>query len=267
MTNVRLALAAIPLPSTVDESVRLVVDAVAAAGRVGALVVCFPEGAVPGHRLQDAPVEQASSAQLSRAANAIAEAAGAANVFVVVGIEEIDGRDRLLSCAVFDSSGGLVGRQQKVQVALEEDALYRPGVGREVFRAGPLTFGVSICHEAFRYPETVRWAARRGAQVVFHPHYVFSEPGARRSRRWCDPDNSYHERAISCRALENNVYMASCNFALANQGAATCFVGPEGDLVARLGDGITGLLIADLDLDRATRLLATRWLATPEAEL
>ena len=31
---------------------------------------------------------------------------------------------------------------------------------------GALTFGVAICHEGWRYPETVRWAARRGAHVV-----------------------------------------------------------------------------------------------------
>jgi predicted amidohydrolase len=261
VTYVRLALAAIPLPSTVEESVGLVVEAVAEAGRAGALVVCFPEGAVPGHRLQGAPVEEATAAQLAQAADAIAEAARAAKVFAVVGIEQIDSRGRLLSCAVFDSTGALVGRQQKVQVAPEEDAVYKPGAGREVFRAGPLTFGISICHEGFRYPETVRWAARRGAQVVFHPHYVFSEPGERRSTRWCDPDSSYHERAVSCRALENNVYMASCNYALPNQGAATCFVDPEGDLIARLHDGFPGLLVADLDLDRATRFLALRWLS------
>ena len=27
--------------------------------------------------------------------------------------------------------------------------------GRRVFQAGPLTFGISICHEGWRYPETV----------------------------------------------------------------------------------------------------------------
>ena len=38
-----------------------------------------------------------------------------------------------------------------------------------------LTFGIAICHEAFRYPETVRWAAVRGAKIVFHPHCTGSE--------------------------------------------------------------------------------------------
>jgi predicted amidohydrolase len=45
---------------------------------------------------------------------------------------------------------------------------------------GPLTFSVVICHEGFRYPETVRWAVRRGAQLVFHPHAHIAEPGSYR---------------------------------------------------------------------------------------
>lgn len=43
------------------------------------------------------------------------------------------------------------------------------GTERRLFRVGPLVFGISICHEGWRYPETVRWAARGGAHVVFHP--------------------------------------------------------------------------------------------------
>ena len=34
---------------------------------------------------------------------------------------------------------------------------------------------LGMMHEGRRYPETVRWAARRGAQVVFHPHADVAE--------------------------------------------------------------------------------------------
>ena len=54
-------------------------------------------------------------------------------------------------------------------------------------RPGPLTFGVAICHEGWRYPETVRWAARRGAHVVFHPHFHQAEPGGYRPTTFADP--------------------------------------------------------------------------------
>ena len=74
-----------------------------------------------------------------------------------------------------DRDGTVAGFQDKVQLDPSEDTIYCPGAERRVFTTGPLTFGVVICHEGWRYPETVRWAARHGAQVVFHPHYHGSE--------------------------------------------------------------------------------------------
>jgi predicted amidohydrolase len=64
-----------------------------------------------------------------------------------------------------------------VQIDPSEEGMYAAGSGRRVFQAGALTFGVAICHEGWRYPETVRWAARYGAHVVFHPHFHEAEPG------------------------------------------------------------------------------------------
>ena len=50
MTTVRIALANIPFPSGPEDSVSRVEAAVAKAGAAGALVVCFPEGYIPGYR-------------------------------------------------------------------------------------------------------------------------------------------------------------------------------------------------------------------------
>lgn len=50
-----------------------------------------------------------------------------------------------------------------------------------------MTFGVVICHEGWRYPETVRWAARHGAHAVFHPHFHEAEPGSYRPATFADP--------------------------------------------------------------------------------
>lgn len=44
-----------------------------------------------------------------------------------------------------------------------------------LFKINGLVFGIAICHEGFRYPETVRWAASLGARIVFHPHCTGSD--------------------------------------------------------------------------------------------
>ena len=87
-----------------------------------------------------------------------------------------------ISALVIDRDGERLGFQDKVQLDPSEDGrLRRRGAEpARVHRSAPLTFGVAICHEGWRYPETVRWAARRGAQVVFHPHFHEAEPGSYR---------------------------------------------------------------------------------------
>jgi predicted amidohydrolase len=127
-----------------------------------------------------------------------------------------------------------------------------------VFVAGPLTFGVAICHEGWRYPETVRWAARRGAQVVFHPHFHEAEPGGYAPASFADPRNTFHEKALLCRAAENTCYVASANCASPGSPTTSAVVAPDGTLLAFQPYGKAGLLLADLELEKATGLLARR---------
>jgi hypothetical protein len=55
---------------------------------------------------------------------------------------------------------------------------------------------VVICREGFRYPETVRWAARHGAQVVFRPHYDPPNVDVRAPRPFSDPSSSFREKWV-----------------------------------------------------------------------
>ena len=127
-----------------------------------------------------------------------------------------------------------------------------------MFSVGPLTFGVVICHEGYRYPETVRWAVRRGAQVVFHPHAHVAEPGSYRPASFGDPANSFHEKAVLCRAAENTCYFASVNYASDGSGTTSAVARPDGTLACFQPYGQEGLLVADLDLGAATGFLAGR---------
>jgi predicted amidohydrolase len=145
-----------------------------------------------------------------------------------------------------------------VQIDPSEEGLYVPGTGRRVFQAGPVTFGVTICHEGWRYPETVRWAARRGAQVVFHQAFHEAEPGGYRPTTFGDPANTFHEKAVLCRAAENTCYVATVNYASEGSPTTSAVARPDGTLLCWQPYGVAGLLLADLDLTLATRLLATR---------
>lgn len=258
MSLIRIALANIRYPETPDESVALAEQAIARAAGHGAAAVCFPECYVPGYRAPNRSLPPIDARFLERAWSSIAGAARAANIAVVLGTERVvDGAARI-TALVINGDGTIAGFQDKVQLDPSEEGFYSPGNERRVFDAGPLTFGIAICHEGWRYPETVRWAARRGAHVVFHPHFHEAEPGGYRPTTFGDPLNTFHEKAMLCRAAENSCYFASVNCASPGSPTTSAVVRPDGSLLAWQPYGEDGLLVADLDTEAATGLLAKR---------
>jgi len=255
---VRIALANLAYPDSPDDSVAAAVRAIAEASAAGAAVVCFPECFVPGYRAPGRKIPPPDAAFLERAWAAVAAAAGRAGVAVVLGTERAVGGDWLLTALVVDRDGTFAGFQDKVQLDPSEEGPYVAGSGRRVFRSGPLTFGVAICHEGWRYPETVRAAARQGAHVVFHPHFHEAEPGSYRPKTFADPANTFHEKAALCRAAENTCWFATVNFASEGSPTTSAVVRPDGTLLAYQPYGEAGLLVADIDTAQATGLLASR---------
>jgi predicted amidohydrolase len=258
MNTFRIALANIRYPATPEASIALAAEAIAQAAVAGAGLICFPECYVPGYRWPGRYVPPPDQDFLERAWSTIAAAAARTNVGVILGTERIvDGRV-FLTALVINRDGTSAGFQDKVQLDPSEEGLYSRGSGRRVFQAGPLVFGVSICHEGFRYPETVRWPARHGAQVVFHPHFAEAEDGSYRPTTFADPANTFHEKAALCRAAENTCYFATVNCASDGSPTTSAVVRPDGTLLSFQPYGQEGLLVADLDLTTATGLLAKR---------
>ena len=259
MTHVRIALANVAPAESPADSVARATAAIARAGAEDALLLCFPECYVPGYRWPDSAMAPPDAAFLDEAWRAIARAAAAAGVAVVLGTERVvDGRPRITTLVV-DRDGATLGFQDKVQLDPSEEWLFVPGAERRCFEVGPLTFGVAICHEGFRYPETVRWAARKGAQLVVHPHASVAEPGAFRPTSFADPRNTFHEKAMLCRAAENGCWVASVNCASAGSPTTSVVVRPDGEVLAWQPYGEEGLLVTDIDLGAATGYLASRY--------
>src|SRR4051794_40309297 len=258
MNRFRIALANIEFPPTPDESITLAVQAIAEASRAGADLICFPECFVPGYRAAGKHLPPADQTFLERAWSAVSAAAAADNVAVILGTERFVHGELVISALVVNRDGSIAGFQDKVQIDPSEEATYVAGTGRRVFQIGPVTFGIAICHEGWRYPETVRSAARQGAQIVFHPHFHEAEPGSYRPSTFADPANSFHEKAALCRAAENTCYFATVNCASAGSPTTSAVVRPDGTLLSFQPYGKPGLLIADIDLTQATGLLARR---------
>jgi predicted amidohydrolase len=256
--TIRVAVASTPLTATLEEAVPAAVAAVEEARRQDARIVCLPETAVPGHRCQNRLVPDLAQEALDAALDEVAAAARRAGVVTIVGSERVVAGGREIIVAVFGADGARLGEQAKTQLDPSEEPHYVPGSGRHLFTAAGAPFGIAICHEAFRYPEVARALALGGAQIIFAPHWVTTGDGSL-PRRWCDPSSPYNEKALLCRALENEIYVAASNCAGADQGSASCIIAPDGTQLASVPYGAVGVATADVDLARANRQPARRW--------
>jgi hypothetical protein len=61
------------------------------------------------------------------------------------------------------------------------------------------------------------------------------------------------------RSIENTIYFASVNYALRYPESATSLIEPSGTCQAFLPYGQEGALVVDVDLEKATGLLAKRY--------
>jgi predicted amidohydrolase len=235
---------------------------VAEAAVAGAGIICFPECFVPGYRSAGSALPPPDAAFLDSAWSAVADAAQRAQLMVILGTERLVAGKLVASAIVINPDGTTAGFQDKVQIDPSEERTYAPGSERRIFATDSITFGVVICHEGWRYPETVRWAARRGAQVVFHLQFHQAEGDSYRPTEFGDPLNTFHEKALLCRAAENTCYFASANYAGEGSPTTSAIANPDGTLLAYQPYGREGLLVADIDLSKATGLLAKRYKPT-----
>lgn len=253
-----IALASPCVASTLDEGLEKIRGFLSEASSRDAEIVCFPEAYLPGLRGQDFEVLPFDRTQQERVLKAVTQWARKYEVATILGMERLISAGRQIAAFVIDAQGQVQGYQTKNQLDPSEDQFYVPGNTRQIFEINGVKFGVAICHEAWRYPETVRWAAVRGAKVVFHPQHTGSDKEGVRLTQWGEASAPYYEKAMMCRSLENTIYFASVNYALRFQESATSLIAPSGQCQAYLPYGQEGLLVQEIEVERATGLLASR---------
>jgi predicted amidohydrolase len=191
-----IGLASPRIASTLDEGLDKIKRLLSDASAQGAEIVCFPEAYLPGLRGQDFDVFPFDRTQQERALQAVAHWARTYAVATILGMERHTEAGRQIAAFVIDARGQIQGCQTKNQLDPTEDRFYVPGHARQLFEVNGLKFGVAICHEGWRYPETVRWAAVRGAKIVFHPQLTGSDQQGVRLTEW-----GYRRRASSPRRV------------------------------------------------------------------
>ncbi|HSG35481.1 MAG TPA: N-carbamoylputrescine amidase [Sphingomonadaceae bacterium] len=169
---------------------------------------------------------------------------------------ERDGQHYYNTLAMIGTDGEILGTYRKSHIpdgpGYEEKFYFRPGNdGFKVWDVCGARIGVGICWDQW-YPECARVMALNGAEVLFYPTAIGSEPHDSEmdtSRMW--------RRAMIGHAVSNCMPVVAANRIGVEDGQAFyghSFIANEwGDLVAEFGAGESGVLLAALDLEAARR--------------
>lgn len=169
---------------------------------------------------------------------------------------ERDGHHYYNTVAMIGPDGAIMGTYRKSHIpdgpGYEEKYYFRPGNdGFKVWQVFGRTIGVGICWDQW-YPECARAMALMGAEVLFYPTAIGSEPYDPQldtSRMW--------RRAMQGHAVSNCLPVVAANRIGVEDGQrfyGHSFITDEwGDLVEEFGGGERGVLVHRFDLDRAAR--------------
>src|SRR4051812_9300148 len=164
--TLRIGLAALRPAESIAAGTERMLAALADAAARSAQVVCFPEAYLPGlrgsarHPVPAPPDQPAQAAALAR----LQAGCQSHGIAAIAGLEWVSALGLENRAFVIGPDGALLGHQTKNQITPGgEEEHYVPDGKRRIFHLAGVTFGIVICHEGWRYPETVRWAAVRGA--------------------------------------------------------------------------------------------------------
>lgn len=217
-------------------------------------ILCFPETQTVGYRADITPADRPVPVeQLDDLHQRIAERCGQLGLACILGTEiphpaDPFGAKPYNSALVISEHGEVLGAHHKTRLTPLDALAYSPGETFETFPLLGVTVGVVICYEGFRFAHTTEECVRQGAQLVFHPQNNTTRPND-----WKLP---IHHAMITTRAAENTIWFASCNAALVPyQNSGSMVVAPNGVVHAQSELGKEELVVADIDIDQATRAM------------
>ena len=227
------------------------------AAQAGADVVLFPECATTGYACDFSALQPAPLREALRTLGALA---AKLEVHLLVGSPVFAGRRLFNGLLVFDRRGRLAHTYAKCQLTEGDRRWFTPGNSLALFSLDGVGATAIICHER-RYPELVRLPVMAGAQIVFHPNAGLDELAVSKAKR-------RGRDGIPVRAFENAVYYVFAN-SVGPQGGGkwsagdSKIVAPDGSFLQLADNRREAVLVAELDLSRATRKYALDSLRHP----
>jgi N-carbamoylputrescine amidase len=171
------------------------------------------------------------------------------------------------SLAMVDADGSVLGLYRKSHIpdgpGYQEKFYFTPGdTGFKVWKTRFGTFGAAICWDQW-FPESARAMALMGAEALFYPTAIGTEPPPAPPVDSCD----HWRRVMQGHAGANFMPLIASNRIGAEKGmtgsteitfyGSSFVAGPQGEIVAELGRGEEGVATATFDLDAIAKARAS----------
>ena len=183
MSNVVVAAVQMKCSANVSKSIETADRLVRKAASQGANIILLPELFERQYFCQERRYDYydfASSVEDNEAVKHFKEVAKELNVVLPISFYERDGNRLFNSVAVIDADGSNLGIYRKTHIPDEhyyqEKFYFTPGdTGFKVFKTKYGRVGAAICWDQW-FPETARILALKGAEMLFYPTAIGSEP-------------------------------------------------------------------------------------------
>jgi len=257
-TTVKVAAAQLLTDYNVQNNLEKIKKSINQAHQQGCEIVLFHEGCLAGYPNGKA-IGDTDFAAVRNAEKEIRDLAGQLGIAVLLGSTSREEGIYHNYVLIINEKGTVLGRYEKTWRAGEPQ--YVAGTGPVIFRVAGVEATVIICHD-LRYPELTRLGVAAGAQIVFIAN---NESGITSEHKLL----GYRSMQIS-RATENLAYSVMSNSPAdpENVKRDNCshgnskIVDPMGNVIDEAGVFEERLVIATLDLKKATRSPVTRTLGT-----
>ncbi len=259
MTQITVAAIQLAFSDDIDANIARVSERVREAAARGAQVVLPPELFEGEYfcRVEDEGLfANAKPTAEHKAVRAMQKLAAELNIHIPTSFFEADGPHHYNSLAMIGPDGKVAGVYRKSHIpdgpGYEEKFYFRPGnTGFKIWDGPGAKLGVGVCWDQW-YPETARAMMLMGAEILFYPTAIGSEPhddSLDTARLW--------RRAMVGHAVSNVVPVVAANRVGTEHGQTfygTSFIADErGDILAELDREEEGVIVASLDLDRVKR--------------
>ena len=227
-----------PSNSTIEKNLKLWCEQIDVAGKFGLDIVCLGETITAVGT--SATIEDRAQPIPGPVSRQLGEAANRNQIWVVVGLTELESDVVYNTAVLLDRQGRIAGKYRKVHLPREEwKQGVQPGSEYPVFETEFGKVAIQICYDWF-FPESTAILALGGAEIVFAPTW---------GNTLADEDGKVNgESTFRVRARDNGVYMVP-----SVSGGNSLVIDPMGKILAS-SQGKQGVFWAEVDLGKRQRL-------------